>query len=196
MLEPLAGRLKWERKGESIRVAIPARAGAFALLYGPVVVIWLVLATIRYVFLLSSAHQEGMNFTLQMIAMGIYILGVFYFIGWLCWTFTGETILTLDPVEMNVQRRVLGIELDTRSFPCSQVDRLIYFRAGKSRKSQFFVEMDSGCIQFRADNRIYRFGSGILEAEANALVDLMQKILQFPRNNRPATPSSQSGPAS
>jgi hypothetical protein len=185
MLETLAGRLTWERRGESIRVAIPARAGQFAVIYGPVVVVWLVIATIRYVILLSSSHPDDTNFILQMIAMGIYILGVFYFVWWLAWTLTGETILTLDPVEMNIQRRVLGIELDTRCFRCESVERLMFVRPGKSESSFSIFDLGSGRIQFRANNSIHRFARGILEDEANALIEQMLKRLQFPRNTRP-----------
>jgi hypothetical protein len=123
--------------------------------------------------------------------MGIYIIGVFYFLCWLVWILTGETILTLDPVELNIQRRVLGIELDTRSFRCEEVDRLIFVHPGKSAGSRTYFDLRSGRIQFRANHSKHRFATGILESEANALIELMQKILQFPRNSRHGTQPGQ-----
>jgi hypothetical protein len=185
MIEKLVGRLTWERKGESIRVAIPARPGAFAVIYGPVVVIWLVITSIRYAFLLSSPHPDDTNFSLQMVALGIYIVGVFYFICWLAWNFTGETIITLDPVEMNIQRRILGIELDTQGYRSHQVDRLAYARPGRSGNSQSVFDLSSSCIQFRTGNITHRFATGILPSEAHVLIEEMLKILEFQRGPSP-----------
>src|SRR5271167_4876239 len=111
MYEELEGRLKWQKTDLGIEVAIPARRGALTILYGPLVALWLIAAAVRYWNLLTSTHTDDLEFTLQMIAIGIYVLGFFFAVCWLIWTFTNETILSLDRSAMKIHRRVIGIDL-------------------------------------------------------------------------------------
>jgi hypothetical protein len=182
MLETLAGRLDWERVDQNIRVQIPVRPGALGVIYGSLIVAWLLIAALRNGIVLASPHAKGTEFTLQMIAMGIYIIGFLYFLWWLAWTFTGETVVFMDPKELKIQRRILGIDLVTRSFRTHQVDRMRYVPPSKKGANQFFYDPTSGTIQFRAQNATHSFGKGIVEGEANALIEQMLKIYAFPRS--------------
>jgi hypothetical protein len=183
MLEKLAGRLKWEQKPEGIRVAIPMRRSVISMLYGPIVVFWLVAATVHYWHLLDAPHPNDAEFTLQMVALGVYAVGFPFFLCWLAFTFTGDTLVALNPDEMVIQRRVLGIELVTRSFPTSHVSQLIYVAPGKLSRNQSLVDPNSSKIQFLMDAKTHSFAKGIAAEEARTLLEAMRKVYQFKGSN-------------
>jgi len=180
MLEPLEGRVTWEKTHEGLRAAIPVRRGAFTVIYAPLIVIWLVLATIRYWQVLSEPRQDTTEFVLQMIAIGIYGLGFLFFVGWLAWTWTGETMVILNPSEIKLERRVLGIDLAARTFRTDQVSRLKFIPPGKVATQRSALNPNSARIEFRADSRTLSFAKGVTEAEARALIDVMLEVYQFP----------------
>jgi hypothetical protein len=180
MFEALEGRLTWERKGQSIRIAIPVRPGPFAGIYVPLIVIWLVLATIRYWHVLSEPRQETTEFILQIVAIGIYVVGFFLFLGWIAWTWTGETMVFLNPAEIKIERRVLGIDLAARTFPTNQVSRLKFIPPSRVATQQSTLNPNSTRIQYQADSRTLSFGKGVTEAEARALIDKMLEVYRFP----------------
>ena len=163
-----------------MRVAIPVRRGRLMLVYGPLVVIWFMVASVRYWHVLSSPHPQDSEFTLQLIAIGIYVLGFLYFLWWVTWSFTGETIVILDPVELKIQHRVLGIDLSTKTFRNEQVARLIYVPPAKSPTNQSVIDPTSGKITFRSQNKTHSFAVGILELEASTLIEQMLLIYGFP----------------
>jgi hypothetical protein len=180
MLEPLAGRLKWEKTIQGIRVAIPVSRNTFALLYGPLVLAWIVIASIHYWHVLMVPHPDDDQFTLQMIAMLVYAIGICFFLIWLAFTFTGETVLFLDSAELNLQRRVLGIEVASRSFPAGQVKQLIYISPHRMAVSRSIIDPNSSKIQFRTGNGMHSFAKGITESEARALIQAMIKANKLP----------------
>ncbi|MDR3774988.1 MAG: hypothetical protein P4L26_16660 [Terracidiphilus sp.] len=182
MLEILEGRVVWEKTEHGIRMRIPARRGPFKAVFGPLVAIWLVLEIVR------SRHQsvrpfpEDTEFMLQMIAMAIYVVAFFYFVAWLVWTLTGDTLLALDSSELRIQTRVLGIDLTTHAFPADQVSRLRF--VPPFRKSDYWsvLNRDSSSIEFEAANKPHTFAKGVTETEARALIDKMLQVYQFPRS--------------
>jgi hypothetical protein len=180
MLARLEGRLTWERAGNSIRVAIPVRRGRLMLFYGPLVIIWLIIASIRYWHVLSSPHAQDPEFTLQMIAIGIYVVGFLYFLWWITWSFTGETMVILNPIELKIQQRIIGIDISTKTFRNEEVARVIYVPPAKSPTNQSVIDPTSGKITFRAKNTTHAFAKGILEIEASVLIEQMLQIYGFP----------------
>jgi hypothetical protein len=182
MLQALHGRLMWETAGHGIRVAIPVRRGPFAAIYAPLVTICLVFATVRYWKLLAGPHAEDTNFTLQMVALGIYGLGFIYFVCWLAWTMTGDTLVTLIPPEVKIQKRVFGVELATRTFQTGQINRIRFVPPTRLATQKSVLNPNSSCIRFEANKKSERFAKGITEDEARALIDKMLLIYEFPRS--------------
>lgn len=180
MLQQLAGRLMWERTPNGIRVAIPTRRGAVTILYGPLVGMWLVAVSVHYWNVLETPHGEGNEFMLQLMAVAVYALGFCFAICWLIWTFTNETILTLDEAEMKLQRRAMGIELFTESYPTVSVRNVIFIPPTRSWASQDDTDPKTSKIQFQAGSLTRTFASGVTEAEAKALIAGMQGIYKFP----------------
>src|SRR5271157_1734179 len=184
MREKLVGRLTWEKIPWGIRIAIPVRPGVSAFLYTLLVVIWLIYAAIHYSHLLLEPHPEDTEFTLQLIAIGVYAVGFCIFVCWMAVTFTGDTVLSLDVYDMKIQRRALGIELSSRSFQTNHVSEVLYVAPGMSPRRSVF-DPNTSKIQFRVGKRMHSFARGISDTEAYALIILMMKIYKFPNSYAP-----------
>jgi hypothetical protein len=114
------------------------------------------------------------------MAVAVYALGFCFAICWLIWTFTNETILTLDAAELKLQRRAMGIELFTESYPTMSVRNVNYVPPTRSWASQDDTDPKTSKIQFQAGFLTRTFASGVTEAEAKALIAGMQGIYKFP----------------
>jgi hypothetical protein len=182
MYEKLEGRVKWEKTDRGMRIAIPVRRGPFEAIYGPLVVIWLIVATIRYWKLLAGPHPEDINFTLQMVAIGIYVTGFAYFLGWLAWTITGETLITMNPPEVKIQTRIFGIELNSRTFQTNQINRMRFVPPSRLITQRSIINPNSSTIRFEANKKSESFAKGVSEDEARAVIDRMLQIYEFPRS--------------
>jgi hypothetical protein len=179
MLERLAGRLRWEQTSEGIRVAIPTRRGTLTFFYGPLVVIWLIIASFYYWRVLEWPLAEASLTTAQLAAIGLYIFGFLFFIGWLAVTFSSDTMVSLDGAEMKIQRRVLGVEFSSRIFPTGQVSQLVYVPPGKLSTSKLDIDPNTTRIQFRTGDKTHSFAKGITQLEAGALILLMLQVYKF-----------------
>ncbi len=182
MPEILEGRVEWEETGHGIRIRIPARRGPLKVVYGPLVAIWLVLEMVRYRHQSLRPFPEDIEFMLQMIAAGIYVVAFFYFVAWLAWTLTGDTLVALDSSELRIQTRVLGIDLTTHAFPADQVSRLRFVLPFRKSDSWSVLNRHSTSIEFEAANKPHNFAKGVTETEARALIDKMLQVYQFPRS--------------
>jgi len=180
MYEELEGRLKWQKTPEGVLVAIPARRCAMTTLYGPLVGIWLLAAAIRYWHLLETPHPDDTEFTLQLIAIGVYAVGFCFAVCWLMWAFTNETVVVLVPAEMKIQRRVMGIDLATRSFPTRDVRNLRFVPPTRSWASLGHTDPKTSCIKFQTGNKTHSFAEGITENETLAMFARMQRVYKFP----------------
>lgn len=185
MLDKLAGRLTWEQTPQGIRVEIPARPPAMTYLFVPLIVLWLVLAAIRYWHLLGQPHAEDTEYTLQLISMGIYAVGFCIFVCWMAFIFTGDSILTLDKTEMKIQHRVLGVELASRSFPSNQVYQVLYIPPDRPETRRSVIDPNTSKIQFEVDDGTHSFARGVTETEACALILLMLTVYKFPHSYAP-----------
>jgi hypothetical protein len=179
MLERLAGRLTSETTPKGTLVLIPARRSAITAFCSPIVVVWAVIAAVHYSHVLAAPRPEDSEFTLQLIAVGIYIAGLCFFIGWLSWILTGETILTLGSDEMKVQHRIFGIGMDTHKFIPSDIRNLRYTPPVESWPFRTYTDPSTSSIRFRVGHRSYRLAKGITEAEAFALLLEMHKVYHF-----------------
>lgn len=176
MLETLHGRLKWKQTDEGIFVAIPARRGALTHLYGPLVGIWLIAAAIRYSHLFKAQQLESTEVTLQLIAVGIYAFGFIFAVCWLVWTFSNETTLIVDPEKITIQRRVIGIEISSFSFPISDVRGLRFIPPIGSWVSPGETDPKTSKIQFQSGGKTQLLAAGVTEKEAMALFAAMNRV--------------------
>ncbi len=179
MLDTLSGRLKWRYTDTGIYVEIPSRPSGMTYLYGPVIGIWLIAAAIHYRHLLITHHGEHTGLTLQLIAIGIYAFGFVFAVCWLLWTFTNDTALTIDPIEMKIQRRVLGREVTTHTFRTRDVHGLRFVAPTCSLASEPEVDLKTSRIQFQAWDKTYIFAVGVTESEARALLAAMNRVHKF-----------------
>jgi hypothetical protein len=180
MLETLYGRLKWKPTPWGMVVIIPARRGAMMHLYGPLVGFWLIAAGVHYWRLLVSPRMQYVEYNLQMIAIGVYVLGFLFAACWLVWTFTKESAILLNPVEMRVQRLVMGIEVSSRNFSTEDVRGLRFVPPVTSWASQGEPDPKTSKIEFRIGDQKLTFAEGITEKEALALFAAMQRVYHFP----------------
>jgi hypothetical protein len=180
MLDKLSGRLKWRYTDTGIFVEIPSRRGGMTYLYGPVVGIWLIAAAIRYRHLLSAHPVENTGLILQLIAIGIYAFGFVFALCWLLWTFTNDTTLTIDPIDMKIQRRVLGHEVASRTFRTRDVHGLRFVAPRGSFASEPEIDLKTSRIQFQTLNATHVLAVGVTESESLALLTSMHRIHKFP----------------
>jgi hypothetical protein len=181
MLEKLAGRLKWERTIQGIHIEIPARAGGVAVF----LCFWLVFWSACGLFG-TARVSAGDN-----IETGVIVIAVVWALAEvgvaiaLIWSLTGRTTLTVDQAEMKIQRRILGVEWDTRSFSTRSVCNLRYVPAywssgfaGTEATNQY----NQSRIRFEADDKTRSFASGVSDIEAFALIDRMLEVYNFPKD--------------
>jgi hypothetical protein len=182
MLEPLEGRLKWERTENGIFVSIPVRRGASTFGYSVLVLIWLTIASVHYWHLLSQPRGDAPNITLQLIAVSLYVFGLFIFICWGLWAVTGETVVILSPAEMKIQQRVLGIEVSTRKYRTNEAWNFRFVRPTRFWALRADTDPSSSKIQFNSPRGPQNFAKGIAESEARALIERMVEVYRFQRS--------------
>jgi hypothetical protein len=174
LFETLAGRVRWEQTVNGIRVEIPTRKDWSAILAVSAIELWalrgLSLAPGRLI-LYGQANSS------QCIAM-LGFLGVasLAFL-WLLWNLVGKSRLDLDRVELKIVRQILGFHLDTRSFRTREVRNLRYLPSSEFRIFKGFIP---GVFCFEAEDKTHRFGSGVTDIEAFALINGMLDVYEFP----------------
>jgi hypothetical protein len=179
MLHGWEGRLKWLKTPQGVLVEIPRRPNGMMIVYVPLIVGWLTYAAIHYFHVLGMPHPEDAQFKLQMIALGIYAVGFCYFICWLIWVLTNDTVLTADPNEIKIQRRVLGVEVATRTYRTKDARKLRFVPASKFWANRRVLDPKSSKVQFQINGRTHIVARGISEAEANALMVQMLSVHRF-----------------
>ena len=107
------------------------------------------------------------------------------FVCWLLWGMTGKTILTIDPLELKLERRVIGIEWDTRRFATCDVKNLRYIPPTEIWAFRTDTDPATSKLQFRAKGKTIRFARGITEKEAGALYDRMIEVYKIPQADEP-----------
>ncbi len=112
-------------------------------------------------------------------------VGVCFLLAWISWSFTGKTIVTVNQKELTIQRRVLGIEWDTRQFATFDVRNLRYLPPTEIWAFRTDTDPATSKLQLKAKNKTVRFASGITEKEACALFDRMEEGYQFSKDCEP-----------
>jgi len=178
-LTTLEGRLLWEKSRDGFLVVIPSRRSLTTIFYGPVVGIWLLFAAIHYRHWMDAPREQGSGIPLQFIAIVIYALGFCFAICWLIWAFTNETILKMNSAKLTIQRRALGIELATQSYPLQEIQNLKFIPPTKWWASEKETDPNTSSLQFRSNNFTHSFAEGITQPEASALMQRMMEIHRF-----------------
>ena len=179
MLETLAGRLTWERTPDGIRVEIPARLSWVALFLTVWLTFWLYVGSRIIGKMLVDDDQSAW----PLVWLVGWAAGACFVGGWLIWSVGGRATLVLEPVEMRIQRRVFGIEWDTRTYRTNSVRNLRYIPGYMSPGA---LESGGGynqsSIKFESDDKTRSFASGVSDIEAFALIDLMLGVHAFPKD--------------
>jgi hypothetical protein len=182
MFDKLEGRVTFEQSDDGLRIAIPVRRGPFVAIYAPLVIFWLGLATVRYWNLLAGPHPEDLNYEMQQIAIVVYVVGFLYFLWWMAWTMTGDTLLILRPPEVKIQNRVFGIPLASSTYKTGQIHRIQFVPHKRIKTQRSIINPNSSCIRFEVNGRSETMAKGVTEEEARALIDRMLLVYEFPRS--------------
>ena len=182
MLQKLAGRLTWERTGSGgIRVEIPTQfdwwaipAAIFAAAWTAIPGVWLYQNNL-------GSEERLTRFAWTCAAVGA--IGVCAALGWVMWTCTGKTIVNLDFCTLKIQRRIAGLELDTRSFVNSDVRNLRHIPPSYTWAFRTDTDPSTTKIQFEVKGSKIGFGRGTTERESCALIDRMIEIYSFPKGD-------------
>jgi hypothetical protein len=175
MLERLAGRLTWEQSGNGILVEIPARHGWVTLFF----CVWLAGWSIagRQVFLQTFTEGTLNSYrTFNLLWMFGWAAGECFVGAAIIWAVLGRITVVIDPSVLEITHRIAGFPVRSRSFPTSEVRNLRYVPSsggGRSRRES--------AICFESADKTIRFGSGLADAEALALIDKMLGVYSFPK---------------
>src|ERR1035441_8720219 len=112
MLETLAGRLKWERTGDGIRVVIPVRIPWPSALSG----IWLFMLPHFTVELFGKSGVITGPASLAPKWIGLCLL-----VSWFTMIFTIKQVLILNPAEMGFQTFTFGIGVKKSTYATSRL---------------------------------------------------------------------------
>lgn len=181
MLNKLSGRLKWVRTGLGIRIVIPARRDWWIV---PFAMFWTTAAGVDWFYLLDATPNRGLS-PLVWICIAIITAGGCVFVCFLLWGITGRTILAMDPFELKLERRVIGIEWDTRKFATYDVKNLRYIPPEYIWAFRTDTDPTTSKIEFQAKGKTIRFARGITEREACALFDRMMGVYKIPKDGEP-----------
>jgi hypothetical protein len=167
MLEKLAGRLRWERSCDGIRVIIPLRFSWLSALGG---IGFLALPQFTAEVFGRFRHGAGpASFAPEWTALCLVVV-------WFTMVFTTKQVLTLNPAELTIQARLFGIGVRKRSFATSRFHNLRFASA------EYGLSMnDTNRIQIDRDFKTRNFAFGISELEADTLIDKMMDVYRFPK---------------
>jgi len=192
MKDILEGRLEWEKSARGMTVRVPARGGSAFALFGPMIGFWLVLSSLPYSALLGANSADDGKSQIMWIVVGGFGVSFGILLAWLAWAFTSDTLLTLDETQFKVQRRILGIELVTNSYPTTDVHNFKYIEPGKFWLGKKETDVRTSKIEFQVKSKIHLIGQGVTESEAKVLIEQMLVVFKFPEYLAvPSTPFQQ-----
>jgi hypothetical protein len=173
MLEKLVGRLTWERTGTGIQVEIPARLD-WSVWF---LVFWLPLWSMGGWHVMIEAFIKHDQSAFNLFWLMGWAVAECYVVAFIIWSLTGQTTLVLDPCQLEIIRRVIGIQIDKRTFSTADVRNLRYIPSeNRGRRSS------PSKISFESDDKTRNFASGLEDIEAFALIDKMLDVYKFPKD--------------
>jgi hypothetical protein len=168
MLETLAGRLKWERTPDSIRVRIPCWQNPHFIVFCFVIGAW---AFVPVCWILFSPKIRLLS------GFGVIFLALECFVVCsLIWRFNAKTVLLFGPRATEIRRKIFGIRVRMHTYETVSLMDLRY------------VPGTPGYVRFERLGVTHRFAKGIRDSEALALIDKMLDVYTIP-SGVPATPA-------
>ena len=177
----LEGRLEWEKTARGIAVKIPARRGSAFALFGPIIGVWLLIASYQYASMSMPLTADATRNQILWLVIDGFGVCLCILLFWAAWAFTSDTLVTLGETQMKIQHRVLGIELATRSFSTTEVHNFRFvapskFWFGKSGDA----DIRTSKIEFQVGNKSHFFGEGVTQREAQVLIEQLLEVFKFP----------------
>ncbi len=173
MLEILAGRLKWERTGNSIRVELPAQLTWPNLRrsVGSLLLCWAFYFAI--LSLLDGPRGRPVHWRVALLYIPVYVAGGIWKI------LSLRTILTLSPDEMTINQAFFQKDWSKRAYATRRLHDLRYCKSrpeptAEQRKIKNSLLCD---VEFQTIGLF----DGITEEEAAALIAKMMEVYAFPR---------------
>lgn len=176
MLETLAGRLKWERTGDGIRVEIPARLTSKERLY--TFSLGLVWSSLLLGDILRWFFEGSHSVWAQWLGRGGMDSIVVLVLAWSAWFALTSVRLLLDPVSLKLEYCVFGI----RWLSHRNSTRLLHnlrFKGRSSRIPRFLGNLPE--LQIDEDYRTRTLAVGVTREEADALIATMNEVFPFPK---------------
>jgi len=94
-------------------------------------------------------------------------------------------MLAMDPFELKLECRAIGIKLNTHKFAICDIKYLRFIPPAYIRAFHTETNPAISKIKFQTKNRMIRFAKGITEREGRALIDRMMEVYKFPKDNEP-----------
>jgi hypothetical protein len=171
MLETLAGRLKWERTGDGIRVELPAPLDwpntcrvIVPLAFAECLIIWV---------------SHGFHPTSTVVGVFTISFALLYAAPRIWQILARRTILTPTPAEMALNRGTLECRWNRRVFANGRVHNLRYCESRKEPTAE--REPVKNCLLCDLEGRTIAIMSGITGEEATILIERMMAIYKFPK---------------
>lgn len=194
MLERLAGRIKWERMDDGIRVEMPGTMDRRNIPYS---LLRIVLIASLYFILASlldwwnpfnDSHRIPMRWVMLISAALVYGVSECVRVS------RSKTVLTLTPSHLaaDESRSPATGSREIRTFKTASLNHLRFVRYSPETKIRSLpgmpvrIDLRQNEIQFDRDFITYAFGTGITQEEANALIARMMEIYPFPNSPPPA----------
>jgi len=173
MRENLAGRLTWEPAGEGIRVEIPARQSWTMLIQLLWLIVWCGAGWLALASLREGHHAATHVYWVWLLG---WAAGVVFVTATILWSLSGSTTLELNSYQLRITRRMMGMQMSTRSYANADVRNLRFVPNMIRGRSNI-----PSHIEFEEKGRTRCFGSALAKAEAVALFDKMDRTYKFPR---------------
>jgi hypothetical protein len=174
MLETLAGRLKWERMGDGIRVELPVQFAWPNLLrnVGRWLSIWVLIFS--PIMLVDHFHGRPAQWGLVLLFAPLYAATGIWEI------MARKTELTLNPREMSINQAFFQKDWSKRTYATLRLHHLLYCKSRPEPTAERrAIENSVLCdVEFQTIGLF----DGITEEEADALIAKMIEVYPFPKD--------------
>lgn len=169
MLEPLAGRLKWERTSEGIRILVPSRFDIGPL--GDTILIACI--PVLFVDFVAKMDKDWKGWGWEQLTVALVALALIRAITLLA----DRTEIRLNPAWLTTRRGPFGLNWKKSSFA---VRRLHHLRSVPSRSDWTGIELRGRqTVQFDEDDNTQDLVKQLTANEAAALIEKILEIHPF-----------------
>jgi hypothetical protein len=169
MLEPLAGRLKWEHTAEGIRIVVPSRFDIGPL--GDTILIACIPVLVIDVVAKMDKDWKGWGWAqLTLALLAVAVLRIITL-------FADQTVLTVNPAWLTARRGPFGLNWKKSSFATRRLHNL---RSVPSTSDWTGIKLQGReTVQFDEDDETCDLVKQLTAREASALIEKMLEIHPF-----------------